>query len=88
MNEKNIGEIRIDPISGKNIVRDIRPFTVKYKNLSKTISLPGWYPEDNGDAIFSKEDLDLYDTTFDELKAEYEKKGLSTNLKRVAAGLL
>lgn len=88
MNKKNIGDIRIDPISGKNIMRDVRPFTVKYKDLSKTIPMPGWYPEDDGDAIFTKEDLYLYDTTFDELKAEYEKKSSSNKIKLVAASLL
>ena len=66
MDIKNIGEVRLDPVSGKNIVRDVRPFTVKYKNLSKTISLPGWYPEGDGEAVFTQEDLDLYDAVFDE----------------------
>ena len=86
MNTQDLGEIRFDPVSGKKIIRDVRPFEVKYKDLAKTVSLPGWYPIDGGDVIFTQDDLDLYDAVFDELKAEYEKK--SNMIKKVAASFL
>ena len=54
----NLKEIRIDPVTGGKLQRDVRPFTVHYKNLSKTVSLSGWYPVDDGEVIFTQEDLE------------------------------
>ena len=87
MATQDLGEIRFDPVSGKKIIRDVRPFDVKYKNLTKTVPLAGWYPIDGGDAIFTQDDLDLYDAAFDELKAIYEKKH-SPGILHKAASLL
>jgi HTH-type transcriptional regulator/antitoxin MqsA len=38
---------------------------------SRVVDVPGWYPEGDGDAIHSGEDLRAYDEAFKELREAY-----------------
>jgi HTH-type transcriptional regulator/antitoxin MqsA len=40
-------------------------------SLSRVVDVPGWYPEGDGDAIHSGEDLRAYNETFKELREAY-----------------
>lgn len=64
---------RIDPVTGKTLRRGIRPQTIVYGTLSRTINVPGWYPEDpaDTDGIVSGSDWEEADRVFLALKAEY-----------------
>lgn len=58
---------------GRVLRRAVRPFTVTYRGLSKTIDQPGYYPddmEDDGDAVFVGEDLLPGDIALRELKEQ------------------
>jgi HTH-type transcriptional regulator/antitoxin MqsA len=62
---------RIHPETGKTLRRDVRPQTVKFGSMTRIIEVPGWYPEDDSDAIHSGADLAESDHAFQELRAEY-----------------
>lgn len=64
-------ETRIHPVTGMLLKRDIRPFTVEYGSMAREVELPGWYPDDDGDAVHSGFDLAEVDEVFLELRAAY-----------------
>jgi HTH-type transcriptional regulator/antitoxin MqsA len=66
-----MSETRIHPETGQELRRDTRPQTVCVGSLSRVVDVPGWYPEGDGDAIHSGEDLRAYDEAFKELREAY-----------------
>lgn len=85
-------DTRIHPVTGKVLTRGVRPQVVTFGSLSRTIDVPGWYPDDEGDSVHSGVDLREKDEAFKELRAAYAnrvrkvRKGLK--LSQVEAGLL
>lgn len=64
---------RIHPETGEKLIRDVRPFTVRYQGLSRTVNLPGWYPKRTGsddDGILEGDDMKAADEALREMKAE------------------
>lgn len=66
-----MSEIRTHPETGQELRRGVRPQTVCVGSLSRTIDIPGWYPEDDSDAIHSGEDLKASNEDFKALREEY-----------------
>lgn len=66
-----MAETRVHPETGKTLRRDVRAQTVTFGSLSRSVAVPGWYPEDDSDSIHSGADLAESDRVFAELKAEY-----------------
>ncbi len=64
-------ETRIHPETGKSLRRDVRRQTVKFGSMTRVVEVPGWYPDDESDAIHSGADLAESDRVFRELKAAY-----------------
>lgn len=64
-------ETRIHPETGKTLRRGVRAQTVTFGSLSRSVDVPGWYPDDDSDSIHSGVDLAESDRVFSELKAEY-----------------
>jgi len=64
-------ETRIHPETGKTLRRGVRPQTVKFGSMTRTLDVPGWYPDDEGDSIHSGTDLAESDRVFQELRAAY-----------------
>ena len=58
----------ICPVTGKPMVRDLRPLTVRYKGLEKTIQMPGWYSE--AESIHTGGDMEVSDEALRELKIQ------------------
>lgn len=48
-------DTRIHPETGAILRRDIRPFPVG----DQMVDVPGWYPDDEGDAIFEADGLEI-----------------------------
>ena len=71
MEHSILTEIKLDPVTGKKLKRDVRPYEVKYKNLIKIISMPGWYPMEDDEGIFTPQDMDIYSEALNQLKAQY-----------------
>jgi len=61
-------DIRICPETGKELKRGISKMTLKYKGLSETFDMPGWYSPDTKESIHSREDLKFSDEALEKLK--------------------
>ena len=66
-----MADTRIHPDTGKTLRRDVRQQIVAFGSLSRTIDVPGWYPDDDSDSIHSGDDLAESDRVFRDLKAAY-----------------
>lgn len=71
VNTLDMSETRIHPQTGQELRRDTRPQTVCVGSLSRAVDVPGWYPDDDGDAVHTGADLKLFDEAFFALRAEY-----------------
>lgn len=63
-------ETRIHPVTGKLLRRDVRRRTVAYRHLSEEVDVPGWYPDDDSDAVHSGTDLAGEEDVFQRLKRQ------------------
>jgi HTH-type transcriptional regulator / antitoxin MqsA len=66
-------DTRVHPETGQTLYRDVRPQTVQVGSKSLVVDVPGWYPEGDGDAIFSGADLKASDEAFTSLQSAYAK---------------
>ena len=64
-------ETRIHPETGKTLRRGVRSQVIAFGSMSRTVDVPGWYPDDDSDSIHTGADLRESDRVFQELKAEY-----------------
>ena len=62
----------ISPETGETLKRDIRPFEVSYKGEKIIVSLPGYYPENEGDGVHVGKDMSVVDNALRELKESIE----------------
>ena len=65
-----MSETRIHPETGKVLRRDVRPQTVVVGSLSRTVDVPGWYPDDESDGVHSGGDLKAMDETYKALRED------------------
>lgn len=71
---------------GRILRRGVRPLTVTYKGLSKTVDMPGWYPEDaddDDDAVFVGSDMDASDVALRELKERMDRIPRPETVRRI-----
>ncbi len=71
---------------GRVLRRSVRPVTVSYKGLSKTVDVPGWYPEDavdDDDAVFVGSDMDVSDAALRELKEQADRIPRPETVRRI-----
>lgn len=66
-----MNETRIHPETGKVLRRGVRPQTVVVGSLSRTLDVPGWYPDDDSDSVHSGVDLKASDEVYKVLREEY-----------------
>lgn len=64
-------ETRIHPDTGSTLRRDVRQQVVAFGSMRRTVEVPGWYPDDDGDSIHTGAELAESDRVFQELKAAY-----------------
>ena len=68
-----MSENRIHPQTGEKLVRDTRPFTVRYGGRERVIQLPAWYPvRKSGEGLHVGDDMAIVDHALVELKAEVQ----------------
>jgi HTH-type transcriptional regulator/antitoxin MqsA len=66
-----MNETRIHPVTRARLTRDTRPFVVRYRDLERTVDLPGWYPaKRGGEGLHVGDDMAVVDAALAELKAE------------------
>jgi len=61
-----------NPETGEELFRDIRRIEYEYKGTKFYVDMPGWYPKDNDEGIFTQEDMKVYDKALHLAKAEVE----------------
>lgn len=64
-------ESRIHAETGKRLTRGVREQSVVFGSLTRTVEVPGWYPDDDSDSIHSGADLKALNATYAELRAAY-----------------
>ena len=76
-----MNEMRVHPETGKELRRGVRQQTIVVGSLSRTIDVPGWYPEDDSDAIHNGADLKALNETYKTLREEYAARVKSVRKK-------
>ena len=69
-----VEETMIHPETGETLRRDIRPIEFSYKGEKITLDMPGWYPPEGDDGIFSMDDMAVHDKALRALKARHAEK--------------
>lgn len=81
--EETLPDTMISPESGEVLRRDVRPFVVTYKGKSRTVDLPGYYPDIGNDGIHIGDDMEVTDAALRALKEEVEGIPSPTTIRRV-----
>lgn len=66
-----MSETRIHPETGSTLRRDVRLQVVAFGSMRRTVDVPGWYPDDDGDSIHTGAELAESDRVFQDLKVAY-----------------
>ena len=65
---------KIHPETGEILHRDVRPVEYTYKGEKIVVNMPGWYPDEGDDGIFTQEDMKIYGNAIRILKARHAEK--------------
>jgi len=65
------GKTHHNPETGEELFRDVRRIAYEYKGTKFYVDMPGWYPKDNDEGIFSQEDMKVYDQALHLAKAKH-----------------
>lgn len=76
-------EIKIHPETGELLRRDVRLIEFSFKGEKFKVNMPGWYPADNDDGIFTHEDLKVSEEALENLRAR-QQKSLEVNFADAA----
>jgi HTH-type transcriptional regulator/antitoxin MqsA len=81
-------QTRIHPETGEVLRRRRRDEVVRFKGLSKTVTVEGWFPEGGGDGVLTEEDARPIDAALLELTAAHKEfvRGLALKV-RTSIGL-
>lgn len=79
----NLPETMRCPETGRTLRRDVRPFTITYKGISKTVDLPGYYPEDDGESVHVGDDMVVTDEALRTLKEEVDRIPSQHTIRRI-----
>lgn len=66
-------ETRIHPETGEILHRDVRLIEFSFKGEKFTVNMPGWYPAEGDEGIFTHEDLKVSERALANLRARHEK---------------
>lgn len=61
-----------NPETGEELFRDTRRLEYEYKGVKFYVDMPGWYPKDNDEGVFTQEDMKVYNKALHVAKAEAE----------------
>ena len=83
MGDQNCTE-RTCPECGHSMVRDeMRPLTIRYKGLSATFPMPGFYCVHCGEGVHTGKDMEVSDRHLNLLKAQAENVLLPMEVRRI-----
>jgi HTH-type transcriptional regulator/antitoxin MqsA len=73
----------VSPETGELLRRGVRPFVVSYGSKSRTVDVPGYYPENGDNGIHVGDDMAVTDTALRDLKEEIDGVPAPATIKRV-----
>ena len=76
------------PETGEELFRDVRRIGYEYHGIKFYADMPGWYPKDNDDGIFTKEDMKVVNETKKILPDKIKQTRKKLKLTQEAAGAL
>lgn len=76
-------KVRYNPETGEELYRDVRQIEIIYQSSKMKFDMPGWYPTDNNNGIFDKEDMKVYSKAINRLKAEREGLLLPEQIRKI-----
>lgn len=76
-------ETMVSPETGELLCRGVRPFVVTYKGRSRTVDMPGYYPDSGSDGVHVGDDLSVTDAALRELKEEVEGIPAPATIRRL-----
>ena len=71
---------KIHPETGEILHRDVRKIEYTYKGESIIVDMPGWYPVEGDEGIFTQEDMKIWGDAVRTLKARHKAKMHENNL--------
>ncbi|UHC20021.1 type II toxin-antitoxin system MqsA family antitoxin (plasmid) [Methylobacterium currus] len=81
--EKILPETMASPETGALLRRGIRTFVVAYKGRTRTVDLPGYYSEGDGEGVHVGKDMAAADAALRALKEEAEGLPSPETIRRV-----
>jgi HTH-type transcriptional regulator/antitoxin MqsA len=85
--KRTLPDTMISPETGESLRRDVRPFTVTYKDRSAVVNLPGYYPDGPGEGVLVGDDMRAADEALRRLKEEIDGIPTPATIRRVRAKL-
>lgn len=85
--ERILPETMTSPENGRVLIRGIRPFKVAYKGEERTVDLPGYYPDGEGEGVHVGQDMAIVDEALRGLKEKIDGVPSPATIKRVRAKL-
>jgi HTH-type transcriptional regulator / antitoxin MqsA len=73
----------LSPLTGKPMVRGVRPLTISYKDRSETINMPGWYGGDDEDGIHTGDDMKVSDAALLRLRVAADHLMFPDEVRRI-----
>lgn len=80
-------EAPLSPVTGKPMVRGVRPMTLTYKGEAVSVAMPGWYCADSDEGVHSGIDMEVSDRALRVLKARAEHLLSSSDIRRIRKAL-
>ena len=80
-------EAPICPVTGQAMMRGARPLEVKFKGRTAEVMMPGWYCDESGESVFTREDMRVSDRAIVTLKAEAANLATPDEVRRVRISL-
>ena len=77
----------LSPVTGKPMVRDVRPMEIEYKGQSETVQMPGWYCRDSAESIHTGEDMKVSDAALKSLRMKVERLLSPDEIRRIRSQL-
>ena len=74
---------RVCPETGATMERGVRPLTLDYKGISRTIEMPGWYADGVEEGLHSGEDMKVSDRALNSLKTEVDRLPSPPEIRRI-----
>ena len=76
-------EVYKNPETGEELFRDVRHLEYEYKGIKFYVDMPGWFPKDNDEGIFTQDDMKVYDKALHIAKAEADHLLTPDNIRAI-----